>query len=280
MTTPTITPGSIVVAVDGSEHAARALDWATDQAHLEGRELVVVHAAGEPDLARAIVHEAVDTVRNQRPELTVTALPVVGDPREVLVELATHAHLVVMGSRGRGVLRTMLLGSVSSAVSKHATCPVVVCRPASQGSGARGVVVGADGTPESLPVIELAFQQASLRRLPLTVVHVYWDVAAVVAGMRGTAVDASAEDDLRVLLAESVAGLAEKYPDVKVDLRLAHGLIDEVLTNLGDEWGLVVVGRQPLDVSERLVSGSIATAVVERARSTVIVVPEAPPNRT
>lgn len=280
MSTPPIAAGSIVVAVDGSEHATRALDWATEQAHLEGRELVVVHVSDEPDLARAVVHEAVDTVRNCKPDLTVTALPVVGDPREVLVDLANRAHLVVMGSRGRGVFRTMLLGSVSSAVSKHAACPVVVCRPAPAGGDARGVVVGADGTRESLPVIELAFQQASLRHLPLTVVHVYWDVVAAVAGMRRAAVDASDEDDLRVLLAESVAGLAEQYPDVKVDLRLAHGLIDEVLTNLGDEWGLVVVGRQPLDVSERLVSGSIATAVVERARSTVIVVPEAPSDRT
>ncbi len=280
MTTAPVTPGSIVVAVDGSEHAARALEWAAEQAHLEGRELVAVHASAEPDVARAIVHEAVDTVRRLRRDVPATPWPVVGDPREVLVEMSARAHLVVMGSRGRGVLRSMLLGSVSSEVSRRAACPVVVCRPVPAGTGARGVVVGVDGTPQALPVVELAFQQASLRGLPLTVVHIVWDVVAAVAGLRGVSVDATGEDELRLLLSESVAGLAEKYPDVEVDLRLAHGLIDEVLTGLADERGLVVVGRQPHDVPDRWISGPIATAVLERASCTVIVVPEAPADRT
>jgi len=296
MTTSPITPGSIVVAVDGSKHAARAVSWAAEQAHLEQRPLAVVHAAGEGDVrtaamasiegarpgalpdvlhhARAVVDDAVELARSLWPDLTIAAHPVIGDPRLVLVEASDHAHLIVMGSRGRGVFRSMLLGSVSAAVSKHAACPVVVCRPMPEGATAHGIVVGADGTPESVPVIEFAFRQASFRQLPLTVLHCFWDVAAAVSGVQEVDETVEAAQDLRLLLSESIAGLSEKYPDVKVTLRLAHGLADEGLAHMADRWGLIVVGRHPVHTMSRLLSGSVSTAVLERAHCTVAVVPE------
>lgn len=98
-------------------------------------------------------------------------LPVYGDPRGVLIGLARQAHLIVMGSRGRGTVRSMLLGSVSAAVSKYASCPVAVRRPPRGRAHTCGVVVGSDVTPESVPVVEFAFEQASLRGVPLTVLH-------------------------------------------------------------------------------------------------------------
>jgi nucleotide-binding universal stress UspA family protein len=136
--------------------------------------------------------------------------------------------------------------------------------------------VGADGTPESLPVIEFAFAQASLRGLPLTVLHAYWDAVAAVAGLRSGSEqvpDPSDVEELRVVLSGSVAGFSEKYPDVSVSLRLQHGLVDEVLTR-GQSWGLVVVGRHPMDSVWRMLTGGIATAVLERAQSTVAIVPQ------
>ena len=296
MTPTTITPGSIVVAVDGSKHAARAVNWAAEQAHLEKRPLAIVHAAGEGDLrtaawagagedrpyvlpdllhtSRAIVDVAMELARGIRPELTIQPHSLIGDPRHVLVQLSDVAHVIVMGSRGRGVLRSMLLGSVSASVSKHAACPVVVCRPLPPGAATHGIVVGADGTPESVPVIEFAFRQASLRGLPLTVLHCYWDVVAAVAGVGEVEQSESTDQDLRLLLSESVAGLSEKYPDVDVTLKLAHGLADEALAHMSEPWGLVVVGRHPVHTMSGLLTGSVSTAVLEHASSTVVVVPE------
>lgn len=303
MTTPTtpVTSGTIVVAVDGSEHAERALAWAADQADTERRPLVVV-AVGDPgsvtptvwaeagdwepyDLlahvragAGGVATAAAAAARQLHPDLTVHALPTVGEPREVLIELSKHAHLIVMGSRGRGTLRSMFLGSVSAAVSKHASCPVVVCRPSGDRRLGGGVVVAADGTPESVPVIEFAFEMAAARRLPLTVLHCAWDAVAAVAGMRRLPeadLDPSDAAELRMLLSESVAGLREKFPDVEVRLVVAHGLVDETIARSDADWDLVVVGRHPTGSLGRLVTGSIATAVVERAHATVAVVPEA-----
>ncbi len=296
MTTSSITPGSIVVAVDGSKHAARAINWAAAQARLEQRPLAVVHAAGVGDIRSAtwagvagsepyvlpdllhssqiIVDDAVELARGIEPALTIEAHPVVGDPRHVLVDLSERAHIIVMGSRGRGTFRSMLLGSVSASVSKHASCPIVVCRPVPAGAGTQGVVVGADGTPESFSVIEFAFQKASYRQLPLTLQHCFWDVVAAASGVQDVAESEASQEDLRLLLSESVAGLSEKYPDVEVTLRLAHGLVDEALAHLSEQWALVVIGRHPVHTMSRFLTGSMATAVLERSHCTVAVVPE------
>lgn len=173
----------------------------------------------------------------------------------------------------------MLLGSVSAAVSAQAACPVVVCRPAAVGDDEAGVVVGADGTPESLPVIEFAYRQASLRGVSLTILHSFWDAAAAVAQYyeaRGEKADGPELEDLRAALSESVAGFAEQYPDVPVTLTLKHGFADEALSPRHGCWAMIVVGRHPQTSLARLLTGSVATSVVERAHSTVAVIPQDP----
>lgn len=265
--------GSVVVGVDASDHAQRAVRWSAEQASLEHRRLVVVSVG---DRADNLVDDAVAAARLQQPDLAVVGSAVSGDPRQVLIDLSTHAHLVVVGSRGRGALRSMLLGSVSATVSAHAACPVIVCRPTTVDHAQPGVIVGADATPESLPVIEFAYRQASLRGLPLTVLHCFWDAAAAVAmyhEARGHKAEVPELEDLRAGLSESVAGLAEKYPDVPVTLTLKYGLADEALSPRHNGWDMIVVGRRPMTSLDRVLSGSIATAVVERAHATVAVVP-------
>lgn len=299
-----IDPSSIVVAADGSDDSDRAVHWAAEQAYLERRPLTVVTAVGTngiPAVAwsgmgaayayqpeellehgRAVADAALALVRHLRPGLRAESVVLLGDPRQALVDISTAAHLLVLGSRGRGVFRSKVLGSVSAAVSRDAGCPVVVCRPhghgRDHGSGEqRGVLVGADGTLESLPVIEFAFQQASLLGLPLTAVHCVWDEVAAVAGARMVPAQESGLEQQRLLLSESVAGMASKFPEVTVDLRLARGLAEECLAADSTSWNLVVVGRHPVDSLLKLVTGAVATAVVERARTTVAVVPQADP---
>lgn len=270
--------GSIVIAADGSKHADRALRWAATQASLERRPLVVLTCAegNAPRINREAVQRAVALVE---PGTEVVGLVAAGDPRTTLVDLSREAHLLVLGSRGRGTVRSMALGSVSATVCKLAVCPVVVCRPHDEDHVGRGVLVGVDGTPESLSVLGFGFAFASLNDLPLTVVHCVWDVVAAVAGLRNVSIedlDLGAGDEAHLLLAESVAGFDEKYPDVPTTLRVTHGLADDVLGGRSAAWNLVVVGRHPQDTVHRLVTGSVALSVLERAHTTVAVVPEPP----
>lgn len=288
-----VNPNSIVVGVDGSPEADRAVQWAAEQAHLEQRPLVVVtaehpvtpvatslgpaYAYQVDDLleaAQAIADEAAALATRHRPDVSVTTRARVGEPREVLVEMSHGAHLLVLGSRGRGPVRSKLLGSVSAAVIKRAQCPVVVCRPGTELAVKNGVVVGADGTAPSLPVIDFAFRQAALHNQPLTIVHCFWDV---LAGIESPRLVRDTEPDLeatRALLSESVAGFRERYPEVHVTLQVARGHAVDCLAAIADRHDLVVVGRHPIDSFSRHVTGSVSTDVTERAHTAIAVVPE------
>lgn len=170
----------------------------------------------------------------------------------------------------------MVLGSVSATVSRGADCPVFVCRPSgTEESGERvGVLVGADATAESRPVLEFAFRQASLRSLPVTVMHCYWPSQGFHDAER---LEEQRRQEAGLALAESLAGLREDYPEVPVATRLDQGFIDLVLTHRDLRPDLVVVGRHPAGSLARLFTGTTATAVLERAKAVVAVVPEAAP---
>jgi nucleotide-binding universal stress UspA family protein len=294
-----VPPGSIVVGVDGSEESERAVTWAAEQARLERRVLALVHCSDHTTLdalpwlarqsmnhheLRTALHElgrvsltrAGERLAVSAPGVEVATALVDFDPRIALEQLSTEAHLVVVGSRGRGPIRSTLLGSVSASVARHARCPVVVCRPPHDPAATRErVVVGADGSAASGPVVEFAFAQASLRGAPLTVMHCFWDLLAATTGPGVVPLAAQADlSDLQLLLAESVAGLAEKYPDVQVSQELARGLVDDCLAGCTPDAALLVVGRADVSGWSRFLHTSCALAVLERASTTVAVVPE------
>lgn len=280
MTRDPVPSGSIVVGVDGSDHSERALSWAVAQANATRRNLAVVHCASHSEPA-GVLTDAARFVGLLDEDLAMSVHRIEDDPRDALVDLSRHASLLVLGSRGRGAVRSVLLGSVSASVARAARCPVVVCRPAdeqtektSDGHRRTRVVVGADGSVESAPVLEFAFEQASLHGLPLTVMHCFWDVIAATSGRGTVAPGADGLDDLRLLLAESVAGLAEKYPDVEVTRELTRGLVDDCLAGRSTDAALLVVGRSDSNVLNRFLYSSCALAVLERADTTVAVVPE------
>ncbi|TWG97814.1 nucleotide-binding universal stress UspA family protein [Nocardioides sp. J9] len=175
---------SIAVGVDGSTHADRALRWAAAQARLERRPMVVA-AVGTRHEQR-LLDDALATAREVAPDVAVTPVPAEGDAVEVLVDLSRNAHLVVVGSHGRGPVRSALLGSVSRGVAGRAHCPVVVCRPRVSGHGGRGVLVAVEAGAASAPVLDFAFAQASLHQQPLTALHCVWEPAAAAAGRRST----------------------------------------------------------------------------------------------
>jgi len=140
--------GRVVVGVDGAGDSEAALEEAFAEAHLRGAQLEVIHTwrrfassgsgaggrlgqdplglqADDTDALRA----AVAPFRTRFPRLAVTEQLVEGTAARVLVESAAQAELLVVGTRGRGPITGLLLGSVGQHVVAHARCPVMVARP-------------------------------------------------------------------------------------------------------------------------------------------------------
>ncbi len=286
--------GSVVVGVDGSETSDRAVHWGARQAALETRPLVLVHATtptaattwmGAPafnpvtvlqaleDSGRAALAKAAEAAHAQEPGVEVYRVFDHRDPRDALLGLAGAPALIVLGSRGHGPMVSLLLGSVSLAVSQHATCPVVVVRTAPhQGGG--GVVVGTDGTARSDAALGYAFRQASLWSLPLTVVHAFWSEQDEGRPSTAARYDDADLEDMRLLLAESIAGLEADAPEVKVSLYVERGLADKVLLHACETADLVVVGSHPTNVLYDLLAGEVSRSVLGHARCPVAVVPD------
>jgi nucleotide-binding universal stress UspA family protein len=137
-------PGApVVVGVDDSDCAQLALTFAFDQAAARGVSLRVVRAGTfalgiweeRPTVAETIVereedslHDLVAGWQQKYPEVEVSTTFVVGHPAEALTSASVGAQLVVVGSRGRGAFRGMLLGSVSQHLLHRSPCTVAVVR--------------------------------------------------------------------------------------------------------------------------------------------------------
>lgn len=282
-------PGSVIVGVDGSVHSDAALAWAATHAVEHGRPLVIVHAsaflaglghdhAGGPDTVaagRAVVDAAMQRVQRSHPDVSVSERVSAGDPRELLLEMAADASLLVLGSRGRGTVASLLLGSVSVALAAHSPCPVVVVRPlpVSVPNADLSVVVGVDGTPDDGEALTLAFELAATQNRPLVVVHAVGDTPVYpFPDVLGPDLVRQAHQDWDLLIAETLVGYGDKFPDVVVDRRLVQTSPVRALVDASARAAVLVVGSRAQGASKRHRIASVNRSVVEHAQCTVVVV--------
>jgi nucleotide-binding universal stress UspA family protein len=130
----------IVVGIDASEPSQRALQWAVEEARLRHASLSAVHAWPLPALvvpfvadmpgleqaAKELLERALEPIDDSDLDQPIARRLTGGAPAPVLLGAAQAADLVVVGSRGRGGFKELLLGSVSHRLATHARCPVVV----------------------------------------------------------------------------------------------------------------------------------------------------------
>jgi nucleotide-binding universal stress UspA family protein len=202
------------------------------------------------------------------PGLVTDVITPVGDARSVLLELAEHASIIVLGTRGHGPVASLLLGSVCIAVASHAPCAVAVVRPREE--PASGVVVGVSADDSDRSAIEFAAALASASECDLELVHGWHSTERYVE-----ALDHEHHRELKNLherlLAEATSGLSEKYPDIRVRRQMPDQGPVAALVDRSAEAECVVVGTRCLSGARGLL-GSVSRGVIEHAHCTVVVV--------
>ncbi|HEX4978799.1 MAG TPA: universal stress protein, partial [Acidimicrobiales bacterium] len=194
----TTTPISrIVVGVDGSPGGVAALRWAVDEADMHDARLTAVMAWGfldqhhsDPEVkfdphydeATALFslrRHLVDVLGEERAAVIEREAPCDIGGR-ALVESASDADLLVVGARGLGGFKGLLLGSVSQHCLQHSAVPVAVIREADAATTTprSGIVVGLDESPTAERALTWAVTEARARKAPLLVIHA-WQLPAV-----------------------------------------------------------------------------------------------------
>lgn len=265
--------GAIVVAYDGSAHAEAALDWAARTGALEGRHVRVVFVNdtdGTPSEADIDVQARVETVLKAA-GASGTFEQLSGSAQAVLLQQARDAHVLVAGTRGRGRAAETLLGSVSQHLARHAPCTLIVVSPPASPEASR-IVVGIDGSPESINALEFACHRASFTKEPVVALHA-WKPGHVDLGYSGQLPEAVGKrsEAAEALLADSLEDVRGKYPDVTVEQDLVPLAPTTALTEASSRASLVVTGSRGRGMVTGLVLGSVSQHLLSHAHCPVAV---------
>ncbi|MEU6077855.1 universal stress protein [Micromonospora sp. NPDC047074] len=282
---------AVVVGVDGSESSLRAVRLAAVEAAHRNRPLRIVHgfiwpllrvpvnapAGGPPGAglrhqAEQVVTEAAAEAEATVPGLRISGEIIDGEAAAVLLGEAPAAAMIVLGDRGLGGFSALVVGSVAVQVAVHADCPVLVARGTDRADGP--VVVGVDGSEAARLAAEFAIEAASVRGAPLVALHAYQHPASTGPGDMQPLVHDEGElrsEEERVV-AESTAGLGERWPDVPVRRETTRGRPTTVLAEASRRARLLVVGREGRGELTGLLLGSVSQSLLHHADCLVAVI--------
>ena len=313
-------PGQrVVVGVDGSPGARLALAWALSEAARRGATLLVLSAFPvesywldpyflDPGRIEAVRQETETRSRDavgealREPEVAavpgaaavpVHVLAVPGPVAPALVQHSATADLLVVGSRGRGGVRSTVLGSVALHCAASADCPVVVVHPAAGGArtGASGprVVVGLDDSPHGRAALSTAVAEAVRRDARVQAVLAYevpnyWsEMYAALTPPPGER-RAQALERARRLVEDVLTDDEARGPvhhEGLVDVSVQEGPAGEALIRDAAGAELLVVGSRSHGTLQGMLLGSVALHCAVHAPCPVMVVrPAARPARS
>lgn len=269
----------IIVGYDGSPGSAEALRWAAREAWARGTVLTIclswrpgdLALAGDPEAggqarqrAEQIIARAVGLTQSLLDIAEVRAVLAEGPPAAVLCERSSTAEMVVVGSHGQGQLSGSLLGPVSWQVASHARGRVVVVRgqwrPVNQAPGP--VVAGVDGSSASQAALAFAFEEATLRDVPLIAVCSLADAP----GRLGAA--QQIEEDFSRLMTR----YEKEHPEVTVLRQVEFGAPRSALLTAATGAQMLAVGSRGLGGLEGMSLGSVAATLLHHSPCPVTVV--------
>lgn len=285
----------LVVGVDGSDSSLQAVDWAADEAARHGLPLRLLYASrweryegGRPSfstdrpdeevMAEHITASCAERARLRSPEVKASTDVLPDDALSALLHAGHEASALVTGSRGRGGLAGILLGSVSLRVAARAVCPVIVVRGEErnrQGSLGR-VVVGVGDSEEGSAAVRSAFREAEARGCTLAAVRA-WRAPAH-EHMDHPLIEADAahahEERATNRLTEALREAVRDHSQVEVQRQAVEGPAHKVLLEASADADLMVVGALRRHGHFGLQLGRVAHALLHHSDCPVAVVPQ------
>jgi nucleotide-binding universal stress UspA family protein len=272
----------IVVGVDGSEDSKRALEWACEESRRDKSVHITTVSAwlsvlpvASPwfagydlpvDLTESTASMLRDTVEavtaEQRVDTVIEQRVLCGSPGAALIAESANADLLVVGSRGLGGFKGLLLGSVGHQVVMHAQCPVVVVpRSPARANPTNAIVVGVDGSKHAQAALKWAGERAHSTG---QVVHAVftWQYPPIDYATIGTGVsfEEQYDRDARAVV-DSYIETAGVPDDVDVVPVTRRGAAAETLLQQAHHADLLVVGARGREGFAGLLLGSVTTAV-------------------
>ncbi|MFJ7333195.1 universal stress protein [Streptomyces sp. NPDC101110] len=279
----------LVVGVDGSDGCLPAVDWAVDEAARHGLDLRLVHGSlweryegRTPSLgldrpagqvrADHIVASAAERAVRRDPDVKVSTDVLLADATDALLRAGDDATALITGSRGRGELKGLLLGSVGLTVAARAHCPVVVVRGDKAGLAGthQRILLGAGGPSTSGEAVRFAFREAEARGGVLDVVRAWRRAAHAPTD----APDRDHEEKAGAELEELLAVAMSEHPGVRVHRTAVEGPARKVLVHRSAAADLVVVGARRRQGHFGLQLGTVAHTLLHHAACPVAVVPQ------
>lgn len=279
----------IVVGVDGSYGADRALRWAVHEAELQDASIEVLHVfvvhpysamfgTTDHDLARDRLDGIIERHRAllDRVEWSATLLEASG-ATVGLLDAAHRTDLVVVGARGTEGFDRLAIGSTGYRTAAHATSPVaVVPEGADHLDGSRSVAVGIDDSPAARRALRWAADEAARRDGELRVVHSYLlpvDMSsyAVINQKLHDQTRADAHERAEAVVDDALAAVAVPS-GVKVERVVELGAAAGVLLDRQEDR-LLVMGTRGQNAFGRALFGSVSQQVLHHAVGPVVVVP-------
>jgi nucleotide-binding universal stress UspA family protein len=280
----------VIVGVDGSKNCASAVEWAAAEAERSGaalKLLMVIEKAEEVapslrpyvvpvnyvDHAYGVVDASAWRVQRNYPDLEIVTDVLVEQSVSGLKAASRRAQMVVVGKRGLGAIRRMMLGSTSIELAGRSTAPTVIVPEGWKvvQHDREPIMVGLDIHADVEELLTFGFERAMELGVPLVAMHV-WDIRPAVH---------VTDQDRAIWGGEALRAVeamlepwADKYPDVQVGAAERSGRRAEELLAASQRSQLLVLGRHTSGRSPvGLGVGSVTRAILHHAKLPVAVVP-------
>jgi nucleotide-binding universal stress UspA family protein len=279
-------PTKILLATDGSEDAAQAREVAADLARRSGSELHLVHVWHDVPspyahafVKRELKRQGQEVIDAQKSKIEDAGVSVAathlrgGRTHEEIIELSEELEvgLLILGSRGLGAVRRILLGSHSEAIVHHARVPVLVLRGEGDAWPPARVVIGDDFSEDARKAAELAASIAQLYEAETTLVHAYPSMVEESSRSEADEAMRQSEEQLGERASALKAILGYETRTVMTSDDAAVALLEAARGQVGPS--LVAVGSRGLGAVSRVRLGSVSSKVVRAAPGASLVYP-------